>query len=290
MALKTITVPVDGSEFSTRAIPAAAVVAERAGASVTLVGVATGEGDLDPLVAKVSEATKLVLDGVHVEEEVLSNADPVAVLLKRADDPATLLCLASHDHLPAAAAIRDSVGSKLIEHARRPLLVVGPDADESRSGPDVVVAVDGRDDPDPLLAVGTAWADTFHAPLRVVTVYEPVLPDIRDPEHFTRTHGPSSDPDRYLQDVTRGLDGHDVELVAIPDPVSVADGLAEHLESRPALLVVAGGRRGKLHPWPGVVRELVRCIHEPVLVVPGPPESGWTQDAAAAGIDAGGQS
>jgi len=168
MVFETITVPLDGSEFAARAIPPAEAIAARAGASVTPIEVATGEDD------------------------------PVEALLKRAEDETTVLCIASHDHMPAAAAIRDSVGSKLIEHARRPILVVGPEADESPSGADVVVAIDGGHAPDALLSVGTAWADTLDAPLRVVTVFEPVLADIRNPEHFSRTHGPSSDPLVYL--------------------------------------------------------------------------------------------
>jgi hypothetical protein len=57
-----------------------------------------------------------------------------------------------------------------------------------------VVALDGKHSAEALLSTGTAWADALHAPLRVVTVYEPVLPDVRNPDHFSRTHGPSSDP------------------------------------------------------------------------------------------------
>jgi hypothetical protein len=249
-------------------------------------------GDVVSLAATVPVARGLVPDGVDLDEEVLANVDPIAVLMARAEDPRTVLCIASHDHLPAAAAVLDSVGSKILAHARRPLLVVGPDAGESRVGTDVVVALDGRRDPDPLLSAGTEWADMLHTPLRVVTVYEPVPADIRNPDHFSRTHGPSSDPVAYLEDATTGLDdgSRGLELVALPDPVSIAVGLAEHLESRPALVVIAGGRRAKHHPWPGVVRELVRCLHEPVLVVPGPPpEPGWEQEAAAAGIDVGGE-
>ncbi len=294
MVLETITVPVDGSEFSTRAIPAAAVVAQRAGASVTLVRVATGDDDLGPQAAQLHEASGLVPDGIPVEEQLLSNPDPVALLLTRAEDPTTVLCVASHDHLPPAAAIRDSVGSKIIERATQPVLVVGPDADESESGDEVVVALDGTHDPDPLLAVATAWADALRAPLRVVTVYEPVLADIRRPDHYSRTLGPSSDPLAYLHRVTHGLDDggrRQVTLTAIPDPVGAADGLAEHLQSQPALLVVAGGRGANHHPWPGVVRELVRRVQQPVLVVPGAaPERRWEHDAAGAGIDVGGDS
>jgi hypothetical protein len=46
----------------TRAIPAAAVVAQQAGTSVTLVRVATGHDDLEPLAANVHEASKLTVE------------------------------------------------------------------------------------------------------------------------------------------------------------------------------------------------------------------------------------
>jgi nucleotide-binding universal stress UspA family protein len=165
----------------------------------------------------------------------------------------------------------DSVGSQIIEYARRPLIIVGPAGDASGLGRDIAVALDGVHDAAPLLSTAMAWAALLDAPLRLVTVYEPVLPDLRRPEHFTRRHGPPTDPDAYLDDLAVGLDRdpHDgIEAVALADPVSVADGLAQHLRDRPALLLVAGAPRGKHPLLPGVLRELVHHVSIPVLVVP----------------------
>ena len=149
---------------------------------------------------------------------------------------------------PPAAAILGSVGSRVIERAGRPLFVVGPAAPAITPGNDVAVALDGRHDPEPLLAAAVGWATLFDAPLRLVTVYEPVPSDIRDPQHFTRSRGPSTDPDLYLQQVRARLEENaprGVELASVPDPVSVAAGLSHHLaDGRPWSLSPAGNTTG----------------------------------------------
>src|SRR5262249_12171997 len=158
------------------------------------------------------------------------------------DVEGTTLCLASHDRPPAAAKLLHAVGSTVIERARHPLVVVGPNgATELQSG-DVVVALDGVSDPDAALAAAAEWARALHARLRIARVYEPVLPDLRRPEHFTRDHGPSGDPDVYLAEMRArvadaGLAG--IDMVAIADPVSVSAGLDTLADAR--LLVLGCG-------------------------------------------------
>jgi nucleotide-binding universal stress UspA family protein len=282
-------VPLDGSEFSTRAIPAAAAIARAAGAGIALVGVATAASETASLSQHVHEATQLLPAGVAVTEQVIVDADPVAALLQIAADPGRVLCLASHDHMPAAAAILGSVGSQVIERAVRPLFVVGGAAEATAAGNDVAVALDGQHDPEPLLAAAVRWARLFDAPLRLVTVYEPVLSDIRRPEHFTRRLGPAIDTDLYLQQVRARLEGSGVravELASIPDPVSVADGLTAHLTERPALVLVAGGEHHAHLVAPGVLRHLLRTLLLPVLLVPKPAAQATSvRDAAEGGVE-----
>ena len=100
-----------------------------------------------------------------------------------ADLEGTTLCLASHDRIPPGAKLTHSVGSTLIERAEYPLVVVGANA-STELGSDVVVALDGVDNAEPLLAVAAAWALSLESRLRIVTVYEPVLPDLRRPGAF----------------------------------------------------------------------------------------------------------
>jgi len=59
-----------------------------------------------------------------------------------------------------------------------------------------------------------------------------------------------------------------VEVAAVADATSAADGLTRYLHDRPALLVVlGGGRRDGLSLGPGVLHRLLREMPLPVLVV-----------------------
>ena len=100
-------------------------------------------------------------------------------------------------------------------------------------------------------------------------MYEPVLPDLRRPMHYTRDIGPPTDADIYLGALARDVesDGPPVSTVSIADPVSVSAGLADHLASQPAQLLVVGGRTHGVHLTEGTVRELLRLVATPLLVV-----------------------
>jgi nucleotide-binding universal stress UspA family protein len=199
--------------------------------------------------------------------------EPVKVLLQIADLEGTALCLASHERVPPAAKLMHSVRSALIERAQHPLVVVGANASTEWLGSDVVVALDGVGNAERLLAVAAAWALALHSRLRIVTVYEPVLSDLRRPEHFSRRHGPPGDPDVYLSSMRGrvaevGLAG--VNSVAIPDAVSVRAGLEHHLANAPArLLLLGGGHRG-VSLSAGVARSVLDNATLPVLIVPVP--------------------
>jgi hypothetical protein len=266
-----VVVPLDGSEFSTRAIPAAGVIARAAGTGITLLGVAEGDAEATALAQHLHTAAAQLAPAADVTEELVATEDPVSTLLRINADPDRVLLLATHDRMPPSAAVLRSVGSRVIERAGQRLFVVGPSASPIAIGSDVAVALDGRHDPEPLLTAAVACATFLDASLRVVTVYEPVLADIRDPEHFTRERGPATDPDVYLRRVGEGLDERvprGVEFAAIPDAVSAAAGLSHHLAERPPLTLVAGGRH---HPdvfGPGVIRALLRTLAVPILLEP----------------------
>src|SRR5262249_8093820 len=93
--------------------------------------------------------------------------------------------------------------------------------------------------------------------------------DLRDPDHYSRRHGPPTDPDAYLEGVQRRVDDAGLTsctTAAIADPVSVPVGLAEHLVERPAFLLVLGVHRRHLR-WPSnVVRDLLRMSPPPMLI------------------------
>jgi nucleotide-binding universal stress UspA family protein len=201
--------------------------------------------------------------------DVLIGSDPFAALVDLASVPANVLCFATHDQNRLASRIMGSVGSGLIQRTSESFIVVGPHGAPTASGREVVVALDGVDDPEPLLSVAVRWAKRVDAPLRIITVYEPTPADLRRPEHYSRVHGPPTDPDVYLDAMRARVDDSGlvgVETTAVPDPVSVAGGLETHFADHPALLLVMGGGRHREWP-PSVLSTLLRGMPPPILVV-----------------------
>jgi nucleotide-binding universal stress UspA family protein len=266
--LRNIVVPLDGSEFAASALPVGIDLAASANAEVRVIGIAPTDAELAWTYDHVhDDAKRAGLEASGVEIRV--DPEPVMVLLGIAGLEGTTLCFASHDRVPPAAKLLHSVGSALIEQAKHPLVVVGANATVP-TGSDVIVALDGVRDAEPLLAVAASWAASLQSRLRIVTVYEPVPSDVRRPEHFTRHHGPPGDPDVYLAAMRERVDDVGlvgVDTVAIPDPVSISAGLEHHLRDVPARLLVLGGGRSGAGLSPGVARRVLDSVTLPVLIV-----------------------
>jgi len=101
-------------------------------------------------------------------------------------------------------------------------------------------------------------------------VFEPVPADMRRPDHFTRHHGPPIAPEQYLATTrheAEALGAARIATTPIADPVSAADGLVDHLASRPARLLVVGRRHGRRPLGAGVVRNVLDRVAAPLLVV-----------------------
>jgi nucleotide-binding universal stress UspA family protein len=269
MLVSTIVVPLDGSEFAAKAIPAATAIGTAAGARLHLVGIARDDTELVWVHDHVHDQAQHVPSAAVSGVDVIVDPDPAAVLLERADHAGTVLCFASHDRMPIAAKVLHAVGSEVIVRARHPFLVVGANAPGTVGTGDVVVALDGVHDPHPVLATAIDWARALKATLRAVTVYEPVLPDLRRPTHFTRGHGPPGDPDEYLDAMAQvaASSGISTSTGSIADPISAAAGLEQHLEQHPASLVVLGGGQKSALRGTGTVRALLRGAEVPLLVV-----------------------
>ncbi len=258
-------VPLDGSEFAAHALPVGRQLAAAAGASVRVVGVARTDAELawtyDHVVSDARRA------GVEVADvEVRVDPDPTDLLVAIATDERNVLCLASHLRTKPAAAVLHSVGSRVIHRTPHPVVAVGPNASTAWVGSDVVVALDGVSDAQPLLDAGASWARQLGSALRLVTVYEPVLAEIGDPTLFVRQWGTSYDPDVYLEAMTERVDDEGlagVEGVAVRDMLGPAAGLKQHLADFPASLVVVGADRAPSH----VVRDLLSTASLPVLIV-----------------------
>jgi nucleotide-binding universal stress UspA family protein len=263
----TVVVPIDGSALSNQAVGPAATLADAANAKVRLVAVARDDGELSSMYDHVHAAARLLPPGVEPAVDVVVDPEPVEVLLAIAADESNLLCFTSHDHNRLASELLRSVGSTVMRQAVRPFVVVAVNASPPLPSGDIVAALDGTDNPEPVLSTAAAWAVRFGRRLRLVTVYEPVPADLREPDHYSRHHGPPGEPDQYMDHMrTRVSDARgEIEVVAVPDPVSVAGGLEEHLREHPAFMVVMGSESRR---WPSsTVRHLLQASPPPLLIV-----------------------
>ena len=236
-----------------------------------LLSVAHNESELAWAYDQAHAAAELLPSERTSAIDVVVDGDPVRVLLDTAAEPGTVLCFSTHDQPWMASERLGRIGSRVVQRASHPFLVVAANGTTPVPGGDVVVALDGVADPDPVLSTAVEWALRLGAGLRIVTVYEPTPADLRHPDHYSRRHGPPCDPDEYLEGVQRRVDGAGLTsctTTAIADPVSVAAGLAEHLADRPAFLLVLGGPRHRRR-WPStVLRDLLRTSPPPLLVAP----------------------
>lgn len=267
--MEEIVVPLDGSDFANRALRTAKALSAAANARLRVIGIAPSDAELAWTYDKVHEAVdRAGLHGIDVNVRV--DPHPVEILLATGAREGTVLCLATHDRPdPMAKALR-AVGSLVLQRSERPVLAVGPHASAEAQGSDVVVAIDGVTDPEPLLSAATDWATRLGSGLRIVTVYEPVPPDLDQPGHYTRDHGPAGDPDDYVKSVRERVAefAFAVDAVAIADPVGVATGLEQHLADVPARVLVLGGRHPRLLKPSGATAEhLLRNLTLPVLLV-----------------------
>jgi nucleotide-binding universal stress UspA family protein len=269
-----IVVPHDGTEFAARALPAAGSLASAFGASLRVIGIAPTDAELaltyDHVHASVDDFASRFADDIDVEVDIVVDPQPVDVLLGVAAKEENVLCLASHDRPAPAARVMHSIGSQLIERSSHPLVVVGPRATPIGSGNDIVVALDPESDAEPVLVTGADWARALHAPLRVVTVFEPVPSDLDRPAHYTRRYGPSGDAGAYAASMAQrvadvGVLG--VEAVAVEDAVSPSSGLLEHLRDHPARLAVIGGGHRHAPDLGGVARHLLTSASVPLVIV-----------------------
>jgi nucleotide-binding universal stress UspA family protein len=268
--LHTLVIALDGSEFAARAIPVGSTLARRGGANVRAVAIARNDAEVEWTYQHVFEDTNLQgLD--RAEIEFLVDPDPAKVLLEKTAANGSVLCLATHDRPKPVTALIHSVGSEVIDRATQPVVAVGSKVSVASFGDDVVVALDGVDNAEPLLAVAAEWALQFHSRLRIVTVYEPVPADVRRPEHYTRLHGPPGDADVYLSAMAQRVSDvglKNVETVAIGDPIGPAPALEQHLSDSPALLLVlGGGHPHRPHVHAGVARRVLANATLPLLIV-----------------------
>jgi nucleotide-binding universal stress UspA family protein len=176
-----VLVPFNESELSERTIAIATDLTRSVGGSMRLLVGSSDDriGQLD-LAQRVADSisirtglrvtiTAMVTQGfLHDElvEEAAASANAVLCI------PAT--------QGGRRAAITGSMSMDVLTHLDQPVVLVGPRCEPApllRDGP-VVVALDGSDEAERILATASDWAHTFNRPLDLMTVLDPATPDL----------------------------------------------------------------------------------------------------------------
>jgi nucleotide-binding universal stress UspA family protein len=263
-----IFVPLDGSEFSSRAVPVAVRYATLLDATVHLLTVVAAS-------STAAEEARL-LDKVdvrfeRVDRSIVVGSDVAASIVNKVGQfQGAVCCMASHGRGRSAALV-GSVATRTVALGLEPILV-GPRVQLDELGAGVVACVDETWESRTLVPIAVRWADLLHTYPVAITVAEPVPPPLTaGPPR--RRFGPNEDVEGYLRHVVAPLKakGRDVSTRAIYDPMSPADGVHTFLREHPAQLVVVASRATlgvKRAVFGSTAAGIVSRSPTPVLVVP----------------------
>lgn len=299
--LRTILVPLDGSQLAERALPIALDIARRAGSTVQLIRThvplaivgATAEGvftqDMleadDSLRARAQryleeQGHNLAKEwGVEVNSSVVDGAPGACIVEAAAEVNADLIVMTTHGAGGFAPGWLGSVCDSVIRHSHRPVLAL-PENDAHGGEPFVpkriAIALDGSARADAIIPMARDLALLFGASVDVVRMVAPFIPT--DVASIISTERP--DPygidaeaqaakeaiDAVAQGLTdAGLTAHATVRVEM-SPVKAI--LAHVAETDPDILALATQGRGLSRLFIGSVADkLIRGAKRPVLVL-----------------------
>ncbi|MCO8128056.1 universal stress protein [Acidimicrobiia bacterium EGI L10123] len=273
--MPTVVVPLDGSEFSERALRPGAALAARSGREAArgrLVLVTCAASDGSVLERRLRDRADLFASIVDVQVRVLEE-DPVGGILQTvAEDADALLCMTTHGRGGVRNALLGSVSEQVVCDATGPIVLVGPKCTTTplpgeRSH--VVVCSDGSSFGDAVLPVAIRWATQLGLGLWLVTVIGPdeavALPGERPGHRELR------DAQERLTRLAAGIppevgSPQTTVLYGLPAPRTIV-GHAHRISA--ALIAMAThGRTGLLRTALGsVTADVVRHSPCPVLIV-----------------------
>ena len=174
---RTFVVPLDGSDFASRAIPIAAELCDRMHAGLVLATVST-RLDVDTRTVRprwLDDAARGVRSAA-VEVAVVDTDDPAAGVVGLLRDRGDAgLVMATHGRGVLGTAALGGVAQEIVRVAGIPVLLVGRACDDHLGwcGP-VLVCHDGSDSAATALAPGRAWAAALGVPIEAVHVFHPL--------------------------------------------------------------------------------------------------------------------
>jgi nucleotide-binding universal stress UspA family protein len=182
MAPRTIVVPLDGSDYSERALAIATSVADRVGADLVLVTAAIG-GPLQPRDYLEEKASGLRVGAGRVDVKV-SDGEPIAAIVhatKEADD--AVVCMTTHGRGRVRWAALGSVAEEVLQRVEGPVILVGrncrPDCFVRPTR--LLVCVDGIGTAKALAPAVDEWAAALSVRTELTIVVHPL--DVASAEH-----------------------------------------------------------------------------------------------------------
>jgi nucleotide-binding universal stress UspA family protein len=240
---KNVVVPLDGSEYSERAIGPANVLAKRLGGQLGVTHVARDpDRSGNDYLASVAGSHDLDWTDARVDEDVVNAIRDVA----REHD--AVVCMATHGHGRATAVI-GSTAESVLAASDEPIVAIGRGVDTStvRRIECLVVALDGSAASEDASAGAIRWAAHHGLHVALVTVVGEPLSAHKADELPRRAFG-LAQPEEYIE---AAVQRHRAEGAAITgdvvvDPISPASGMRQRLRDEPdAVLVIAtSGRTG----------------------------------------------
>ena len=282
VAYEHVLVPLDGSPLAAAAIPTARAIAQRLGADVHAIAVASSNDTTESLRDEV--LASIPSDPNEPRVRTVVGDDPAAAIVGHARElGSTLICMSTHGRGRLAGAVVGSVARAVLHLVDAPIVAVGPFADRPPPfiyrWPDplavnrLVACVDGSQPSEQVLPVAAGWARLLGAPLSILTVAEPAAPIAGVGRRHTDRYEPDGDPDAYVARLAEQWRTADIDAtgIVVRDPISPAEGIKAHLADEMAGLVVVTthARSGLRRLFLGAdAAAIVRASLAPALVVP----------------------
>jgi nucleotide-binding universal stress UspA family protein len=253
---KTIIVPLDGSEFSERALPTARMLARQSDADLVLVMGRLG-GVSEPVRYLKLAAARAGIE--HARTLVFEDAlGATAIETLAGTEPDPLVCMATHAPTGLGQYIFGGTTEEVIRHTNVPILLVGPSAKHAGrwSFDELIVCLDGSRAADAVLPVATEYARDFGLEIWLVSAVDPDAPTEVEAAHLQHTA-------RDLKD-----SGVDVNWDTLHGD-NAAAAILDFVETRssPLLAMTTHGRTGLARITAGsVMMQVVYRAPCPVLV------------------------
>ena len=171
----TVVVPLDGSQFATKAISVACAILHRPGGRVLLV-TTPWDGDVSgprDYLADIAAG----FSGLKVETLVVEDQDAAAAItLAARQAPGHVVCMTSHGRGRVRWAFLGSVAEQVVSESHDPVVLLGRECETEwpHGLRRMLVCVDGSTARPPVLPVALEWARELNLDLHLAAVIHPL--------------------------------------------------------------------------------------------------------------------